>query len=208
MTPLRLAVLLSAGGTTFQNLLDVRAAGQLPVEFAVVVANNARAFGLERARQAGVPTVVVPRRAHADVASFSTAIFAACAAARADVVCLAGFLQLLAIPPAWQRKVLNIHPSLLPAFGGAGFYGEKVHAAALARGVKISGCTVHFADNEYDHGPILLQRAVAVEEDDTPTTLAARVFAAECQAYPEALRLLASDRVQWDGPRVRIAPAR
>ena len=121
-----------------------------------------------------------------------------------DLVCLAGFLQLLVIPPDFSGRVLNIHPSLIPAFCGKGFHGLHIHQAVLEAGVKITGCTVHFADNQYDQGPIVLQQAVAVEDDDTPESLAQRVFAAECQVYPRAIELFAQERLHVEGRRVRI----
>jgi len=119
---------------------------------------------------------------------------------------MGGFLKRLTIPEDFLNRVTNIHPALLPAFGGEGFYGRRVHEAVLEYGVKITGCTVHFADNQYDHGPIILQKAVPVLDDDTPETLAARVFQAECEAYPEALQLIAEGRLRVEGRRVRILP--
>jgi phosphoribosylglycinamide formyltransferase-1 len=201
---LRLAVLLSGSGTTLQNLLDRSADGRLPAEVVAVVANRPDAFGLQRAEAASVPAYVVDRRDHATREDFSRAIFDLCRGHRADLVCLAGFLQLLVIPDDFQARVLNIHPALIPAFCGKGFYGHRVHEAALAYGVKVSGCTVHFADNVYDHGPIVLQRTVDVRDDDTPDTLAARVFEQECEAYPEAIRLFAEGRLRIEGRRVLI----
>jgi formyltetrahydrofolate-dependent phosphoribosylglycinamide formyltransferase len=206
--PFRLAVLLSGSGTTLQNLLDRCARGELPAAVAVVVSSNAAAFGLSRAQGAGVPTHVVERKACASREEFSRRIFDHCRAAGADLVCLAGFLQLLQIPDDFQGRVLNIHPALIPAFCGKGFHGRHVHEAALEAGVKVSGCTVHFADNEYDHGPIVLQRVVEVRDDDDPESLAARVFAQECEAYPEAIRLFAEGRLRVEGRRVRIIEAR
>jgi formyltetrahydrofolate-dependent phosphoribosylglycinamide formyltransferase len=202
--PLRLAVLLSGGGTTLQNLLDHAADGRLPARVVQVVSSNARAFGLTRARNAGVPTAVVERKACPSVEEFSRRVFDPCRAAAADLVCLGGFLQLLRIPPDFQFRVMNIHPALIPAFCGKSYYGLHVHRAALEAGVKISGCTVHFVDDEYDHGPIILQRTVSVLDDDTPETLAARVFARECEAYPEAVRLFAAGRLRVEGRRVRV----
>ena len=191
MTPFRLAVLLSGTGRSLQNLLDRCADGRLPARVVLAISNKPNAFGLERARTAGVPTAVVERNSFADRDAFSTAVFNHCRRVNADLVCMAGFLQLLHIPADYAGRVLNIHPALLPAFGGQGMYGGRVHAAVLAAGVTVSGCTVHFADNEYDHGPIVLQRSVEVRRDDTPDTLADRVFTAECEAYPEAIRLFA-----------------
>ena len=119
---------------------------------------------------------------------------------------MGGFLKRVTIPEDFANRVVNIHPALVPAFCGEGFYGHRVHEAVLEYGAKLSGCTVHFADNQYDHGPVILQRAVPVLDDDTPETLAARVFEAECEAYPEAIRLIAAGRVAVEGRRVRIRP--
>ena len=201
---IRLAVLLSGGGTTLRNLLDRIRAGTLDAEVVCVVGSNPRAYGLTRAREAGIPTAVVERKGCASRAEFSERVFALCRDARAELVCLAGFLQLLTIRDDFRGRVLNIHPALIPVFCGKGMYGLRVHQSALEAGVKVSGCTVHFADNAYDHGPIILQRVVPVLDDDTAETLAARVFAAECQAYPEAIQLFAAGRLRIEGRRVRI----
>jgi phosphoribosylglycinamide formyltransferase-1 len=202
--PLRLAVLLSGGGTTLQNLLDRAADGRLPAQVVQVVSSRAEAFGLERARRAGVPAVVVTRQEAGSLDEFSRLVFAPCRQAAAELVCMAGFLQLVQIPSDFEGRVMNIHPALIPAFCGKGFYGQRVHEAALAYGVKVSGCTVHFADNAYDHGPIILQRTVPVLDDDTPETLAARIHEQENEAYPEAIRLFAEGRLRIEGRRVRI----
>jgi formyltetrahydrofolate-dependent phosphoribosylglycinamide formyltransferase len=202
--PIRLAVLASASGTTLQNLLDCIANGRLRAQVVAVISNNADAFALERARRAGIATAVVHRKEAGSREEFSRLIFDECRKAQADLVCLAGFLQLIEVPQDFQGRVMNIHPALIPAFCGKGFYGHHVHEAVLEQGVKMTGCTVHFADNQYDHGPIILQRAVPVLEDDTPDTLAARVFAAECEAYPEAIRLFAEGRLRIEERRVRV----
>jgi phosphoribosylglycinamide formyltransferase 1 len=201
--PIRIAVLLSGGGTTLQNLLDRIADGRLVAQIVLVVASKQDAFGLMRAENAGICCAVVERKKHLSTESFSQSIFDYCSEARADLVCLAGFLQLIQIPANYLGRVMNIHPSLIPAFCGKGFYGHHVHEAAIACGVKISGCTVHFADNAYDQGPIILQRSVPVLDDDTPDTLAERVFAEECEAYPEAIRLFAENRLRIVGRKVR-----
>jgi formyltetrahydrofolate-dependent phosphoribosylglycinamide formyltransferase len=203
---IRLAVLLSGSGMTLQNLLDHIHAGTLAAEVVRVVSSNQQAYGLTRAQQAGISTSVVERKACASRAEFSDRIFDLCRNARADLVCMAGFLQLLRIPDDFMGRVLNIHPALIPAFCGKGFHGLHVHRSVLEAGVKVSGCTVHFADNEYDHGPIILQHVLPVLGDDTPETLAARVFAAECKAYPEVIRLFAANRLRIEGRRVRILP--
>ena len=196
--PPRLVALVSAGGTTLQNLIDRIADGRLNSEIVSVVSSNPDAYGNERARRAGIPVAIVPRR----TPDFAAAVFDAVRAAKPDLVVLAGWLHLLTIPPDFRFRVLNIHPSLLPAFGGKGMYGHHVHEAVLAYGAKVSGCTVHFADDSYDTGPVVMQRAVPVLDDDTPDALTARVFAAECEAYPEAIRLIAAGNWRIDGRRV------
>jgi len=204
--PLRIAILASGGGTTMQNLLDRIAQGTLRAEIAVALSNNADAFVLHRARNAGIPGHVVNRKDAGSREEFSRQMFAHCREAKADLVCLAGFLQLIEVPDDYLGRVMNIHPSLIPAFCGKGYYGHHVHEAVIAFGAKVSGCTVHFADNQYDHGPIILQQAVPVLDNDTPETLAARVFGAECEAYPEAIQLFADGRLKIEGRRVRIVP--
>jgi formyltetrahydrofolate-dependent phosphoribosylglycinamide formyltransferase len=202
--PIRLAVLLSGSGTTLQNLLDRIADGRLAAQVVAVVSSSGAAFGVERAQRAGIPVTVVERKGLPTREEFSRRIFDACRGAGADLVCMGGFLQLVQIPPDFSGRVMNIHPSLIPAFCGKGFHGLFVHRTALDAGVRVSGCTVHFADNEYDHGPIILQRVVPVEDEDTPESLAARIFTAECAAYPEAIRLFAAGRLQINGKRVKI----
>jgi phosphoribosylglycinamide formyltransferase 1 len=202
-TPLRLAVLLSGSGTTLQNFLDRIADGRLAARIVLVVSSNPGAFGLQRAEQAGIPTAAVERKTCADDREFSERIFTLCRQADAQLVCMAGLLKLLLIPDDFHLRVLNIHPSLIPAFCGHGYYGRRVHEAVLASGVQVTGCTVHFADNEYDHGPIILQRTVPVLADDSPETLARRVFEQECEAYPEAIQLYAEKRLIIEGRRVK-----
>jgi phosphoribosylglycinamide formyltransferase-1 len=203
--PLRLAVLISGSGRTLKNLLVRIAAGRLDAEVRLVISSTAEAGGLQFARDAGVPWEVFSRKDFA-FQDFSQAVFDRCRAAEAEIVVLAGFLARLVIPADFENRVVNIHPALIPAFCGQGLYGHHVHQAALDYGVKLSGCTVHFVDNQYDHGPVILQKAVPVLDGDTPETLAARVFEAETEAYPEALQLIACGRVQVVGRRVRVAP--
>ena len=202
--PLRLAVLLSGGGTTLQNLLDRIADGRLRARIVRVVSSNVAALGLMRAEAAGVPTTVVERKKCTSRTEFSRRIFDACRGDGAELVCMGGFLQLVEIPPDFAGRVMNIHPALIPAFCGKGFLGLLVHEAALEAGVKVSGCTVHFADNEYDHGPIILQRPVPVFNDDTVDSLMARIYEQECEAYPDAIRLFAEGRLRIEGRRVRV----
>ena len=192
--------------TTLQNLIDRIADGSLDAKIAVVIGSRPELVGLQRASEAKLMNFVVDRRdCGDDVAVFSRKIFSLCDDAGVDLVCLAGWLCLLEIPPKYVGRVMNIHPALLPCFGGKGMYGAKVHRAVLDHGCKVSGCTVHFVDGQYDNGPIILQRTCAVMEDDTPQALAARVFEEEKVAYPEAIRLFAQGRLHIDGRRVRIS---
>lgn len=200
---LKLAVLVSGSGTTLQNLLDEIAAGRLCAEVRIVIGSRPGLKGLERAVSAGIRSVVVDRRESPDTPAFSQRVFSLCDDAGADLVCLAGWLCLLEVPQRYLGRAMNIHPALLPSFGGKGMYGEKVHRAVLDHGCKVSGCTVHFVDNNYDTGPIILQRTCVVLDDDTPETLAHRVFAEEKAAYPEAIRLFQAARLRIDGRRVR-----
>lgn len=200
----RLAVLVSAGGTTLQNLIDRIGTGQLAAEIGVVISSHRDVYSLERARRHGLPAHIVTRKEAGSSGEFSRRIFEICRVDGTDLVVMAGFLQLLPIPRDFTHRVMNIHPSLIPAFCGKGFYGHHVHAAVLAAGVKVTGCTVHFADNEYDHGPIILQTPVAVLDDDTVETLNHRVYAAECETYPQAIRLFGEGRLVVEGRRVRI----
>jgi phosphoribosylglycinamide formyltransferase-1 len=204
MRRLRLAILISGSGRTLKNFIDLAAAGDLPVDILLVISSSPRAGGLEYAQEARIETRVVRREAGGSLDAYSAVVFDPCRQAGVDYVCMAGFLQYVLIPPDFENRVLNIHPALLPAFGGNGMYGHRVHEAVLAHGVKISGCTVHFADNEYDHGPIIYQEAVPVLDDDTAETLAARVFEAEKRAYPHVLCRLATGKPSISGRRVRL----
>jgi phosphoribosylglycinamide formyltransferase 1 len=190
-SPLKLGVLISGGGTTLVNFLRQRDEGRLSVEIPIVLADR-DCHGVARAMQAGLSCEVIPRRSFQDTAAFSAAMFERLRKAKVDLVTLAGFLARVDIPDDFALRVMNIHPALIPAFCGKGMYGHKVHEAVLARGCKVSGCTVHYADSQYDHGPIILQRCVPVLDGDTPDSLAARVFEAECEAYPEAIRQFAA----------------
>ena len=202
--PIRLGVLISGGGTTLMNFIEQIAAGRLPAEVSLVIASRADCGGVARACKAGLNCEVVSRKAFAGVPEFSASIFGLCRTARVDLVLMAGFLALIEVPLDFELRVMNIHPALIPAFCGQGFYGHKVHDAVLESGVKVSGCTVHFADNHYDHGPIILQSCVDVYDDDTSDTLAARVFTAERRAYLEAIGLFAQGRLEVCGRRVRV----
>lgn len=202
--PLNLAVLLSGGGTTLQNILDHIDRGALDARIQCVISSRKDAYGLERARLRNIPAIAVPRKDYADLAQFNTAIWDAIRQYPVDLVVMAGFMSLLDIPADFAHRIVNTHPALIPAFCGKGLYGHHVHEAVLAYGAKISGATIHFADNEYDHGPIILQGSVPVLDDDTPDTLAERVMAKERELYPQAIQLIAEGRVCFDGRRVRI----
>ncbi len=202
--PLHLGILLSGGGRTLQNLLDQIDRGTLAAEIAVVIASRSNTGGEAKARVRGIPVHVVRPKDFPTPEAFSAAVAAHLDAAGVDLVCLAGFMVLWPVPERYLGRTMNIHPALIPAFCGQGMYGHHVHEAVLASGVKVSGCTVHFVDNEYDHGPIIVQRQVPVLSEDTPDTLAARVFEAECAAYPEAIRLFAARRLKIVSGRVQI----
>jgi phosphoribosylglycinamide formyltransferase 1 len=203
---LKLAVLLSGSGTTLQNMVDRIAAGTLEASVELVIASRPGLKGIERAQKAGLRNVVVERKAYADVAAFSHEVFRRIDAAQPDLVCLAGWLCFLDIPRRYIGRVMNIHPALLPGFGGRGMFGHHVHEAVLAHGCKVSGCTVHFVDNSYDTGPIIVQRTCPVVEGDTPDALAVRVFEQEKIAYPAAITLFAQDRLKIVGRRVEVLP--
>ncbi len=201
---LKLAVLLSGAGTTLQNLIDRSRSGD-PYEVVVVIGSKPDAYGLERATTAGIPAICVPKREHKDADAYSAALWTEIRKSPIDVVVLAGFLHRVRVPEDFRNRIVNVHPALLPSFGGKGMYGIHVHEAVLAYGAKATGCTVHFVDEQYDTGPIILQKSVPVQDGDTPETLQARVQAAERDALPEALRLIAEGRVRVEGRRVHIA---
>ena len=177
----KMAVLLSGSGRTLDNFHERIEAGSLRAGIAVVISNVASALGLEKARRYGYP---------AFHARNDEAINRILAEYEVDLIALAGYLKLYAPPAHLRRAVLNIHPALIPSFCGAGYYGHHVHEAVKAKGCTVSGCTVHFANENYDEGPIVLQRCVPLDDADTPDDIAARVFAAECEAFPEAINLV------------------
>ena len=182
-------------------------AGTLSAAIPLVIASRPNCGGIARAKELGLRCEVIERKGFANVNEFSEAIFGLCREAAVDLVVCGGFLSLLTVPADYSGRVMNIHPSLIPAFSGKGFHGHHVHEAVLARGAKVSGCTVHFVDDEYDHGPIIAQRVVPVADSDTADLLAARVFAAECEALPAAIRLFASGRLEIEDGRVRSVRA-
>jgi phosphoribosylglycinamide formyltransferase-1 len=204
---LKLAVLVSGGGTTLQNLIDEIGARRLNAQISLVIASRPQIPALGRAADAKLMNFIVQPRDFPTVADFSKKVFDLCDDAGVDLVCLAGWLSLLEIPAKYDNRVMNIHPALLPSpFGGKGMFGARVHEAVLAHGCKISGCTVHFVDNDYDAGPIIIQHCCPVEENDTAQTLASRVASLERDAYPAAIRLFAAGRLSVRGRRVAVAP--
>lgn len=206
--PLRLGCLISGGGRTLLNLCDRIDDGMLNAEAALVIASRAEAAGVERARQRGLPVRIAACGDFASEPAMHDAITRWLLEAQVELACLCGYLRWMRVDPPLTGKVVNIHPALLPAFGGQGMHGERVHAAVLASGAKESGCSVHFVDEQYDHGPIILQRRCPVLPGDTVDSLAARVFEQECQAYPEAIALFAEGRVKVEhGQVVRLPSA-
>lgn len=207
---LRVVALISGGGTTVMNILDRIEEGALAAELPLVVSSREDAKGLERCALRGVDTAVVPSRAYrrrgrTDWAVMSAAVDTVVLGAEPDLVILAGYLCFYVVPPALAGRVMNIHPALIPAFCGPGMWGHHVHDAVVKAGVKVSGCTVHFVNNEYDAGPIILQRTCPVYDTDSADDVQARVFEEECRAYPEAIRLYGEGRLSIDGGLVRVA---
>src|SRR4051812_4417480 len=201
--PIRLAVCVSGEGTTLQNLIDRIRARRLKAQIVQVVASKPRIGAIARAEAAGIPLALASRTAQSS-AEFSASVFDPIRQSKADLVILGGFLAMVKIPADYRGRIINVHPALIPSFCGKGYYGAKVHQAVIEYGVKVSGCTVHFVDETYDTGPIILQRTVPVQDDDTVDSLAARVFKEECRALPEAIELYAAGRLKLEGPRVRI----
>lgn len=196
---LRLAVLASGGGRGLQNLIDRADDGLLPAELVAVGVSKKKAYARQRAAEAGIPCSLRSKKRGETVEDFSAAVFAELAPHKPDLICLSGYLSLLRIPERWRDRVLNIHPSLIPKYCGAGFYGSKVHAAVAAAGERVSGCTVHVCDNIYDHGPILLQVRVPIDPEAGAEAIAARVFAAELLAYPRVITGIAEGRLRLEG---------
>ncbi|MEE3181621.1 MAG: phosphoribosylglycinamide formyltransferase [Planctomycetota bacterium] len=198
----RLGVLFSGGGRTVENLAQNIVEGSLQAEIAVAISSHAGAGGVERAAKYGVRTEVLDYREHGS--ELSARINEVLEEEKVDWVLLAGFIRYYEVPGSYRNKVLNIHPSLLPDFGGKGFYGMKVHQAVIEAGAELSGCTVHLVNDEYDEGPIIVQRAIALEPGETPESLASRVFEQECLAYPEAVMICLSGQLQIEGNRILL----
>jgi formyltetrahydrofolate-dependent phosphoribosylglycinamide formyltransferase len=201
---LNLAILISGSGTTLQNLIDRINDKTLNANIQIVISSAPDTHGIKRAEQNSIPVAIVERKGFDNSDNFSNTIINEIEKYSVDLIILAGFLHLFKIPDKYTGKVMNIHPGLIPSFCGKGYYGHHVHEAVIESGVKVSGCTVHFVDNEYDCGPIIIQRVVQVHEDDSPETLAQRVFKEECIAYPEAINLFAEGRLKIEERKVRI----
>ena len=201
---MNLAVLASGSGTTLQNLIDRISSKSLDARIDIVITSRPNILALDRAAKAAIPAHIIDRKSFSSAADFSHPIFKLIDEHKIDLICLAGWLCMLNIPPRYHGRIINIHPALLPSFGGSGMYGLHVHQAVLAHGCKVSGCTVHFVDEKYDNGPIILQRVCPVLENDTPESLAHRVFEEEKIAYPQAIRLFGQGRLKMSGRRVQI----
>ena len=204
--PIRLGILISGGGTTLINILKYINEGRLNAKVAVVISSRSTVSGVEKAKNAGLDVKIIRKKDHVDIDEFSKHIEEELAIAKVDLVIQGGWLCLWNIPARYENRVMNIHPALLPSFGGQGMWGHHVHEAVLKAGCKVSGCTVHFCTNEYDKGPIIVQRTCEVKNDDTPDTLAARVFEQECIAYPEAIRLFAEGKILIENNTTKIKP--
>lgn len=203
-SPLKIVVLISGGGTTLKNLIDRIAAGSLNASIERVISNNPNAGGLQFATQASIDAKVISHKDFSGRASFSDAIFESIRETNAQLVVMGGFLRQLSIPDDFENRIINIHPSLIPAFCGKGFYGSKVHQAVQDYGCKLTGCTVHYVDDHYDHGPIIAQKSVAVVPEDDSKSIAARVFAAECELLPKVINQIAAGNVSITGRIVKV----
>jgi phosphoribosylglycinamide formyltransferase-1 len=207
---IRIGVLASGSGTNLQAIMDGCSRGEIRGRVVVVISNNPKARALDRARLAGIPAVAMHHRAFPDRDTFDAKLVEILHSYEVDLVCLAGFMRVLG--PSFIRqfpdRIMNIHPALLPAFGGLGMFGDRVHQTVVDSGVRFSGCTIHFANEAPDGGPIILQAVVPVLDSDTAQSLAERVLVEEHRLYPEAVKLFAEGRLQVQGRRVRILPAR
>ena len=212
MTGLRIGILVSGHGrgTNLQAIVDACASGEIPGEVTVIIGTRADAPALERARAAEIKTVVIsPKKYEGDDAGYAAALLRVLDSGGVGLICLAGYMRILpiAIVDAFRDRIMNVHPALLPLFGGQGMYGENVHRAVIESGMKVSGATVHFVDESYDSGSIIHQIAVPVFDSDTPESLSARVLPAEHRAYAQAVRWFAEGRLTIEGRRVRVRPA-
>ena len=199
-------MLCSGGGTNLQAVIDAVEAGTIDGEIVLVLSNASKAYALERARKHNIPAVFVSKKQAGSDEAFNDEILKKLQEVGAELVVLAGYLPIVGkqIVKAYEHRIINIHPALIPSFCGPGMYGHHVHEAVLAYGAKISGATTHFVDEEVDHGGVIMQRSVPVMEDDTPDTLAARVLTVEHQILPESVRLFCAGKLGVDGRRVHV----
>ncbi len=202
--PIRLGVLISGGGRTLINILEYIKKGKLNAEIPLVISSRSTVAGVERAKAAGLNVKIIRKKDYPDIDEFSKEILNQLHSFNIELVIQGGWLCLWKIPSQYDNRVINIHPALLPSFGGKGMYGHHVHEAVLKAGCKVSGCTVHFCTNVYDKGPIIVQRCCPVEDEDDADTLAARVFEQECIAYPQAIKLFAENKLLIVNKRVKI----
>ncbi len=201
----RIVMLLSGGGTTLENLLEKIDRDELSAQIVAVISSREDAYGLERARKRNIAAVTVSPKAFPEREAFFTAMWEEIRKHKPDLVVMGGFMTLLNVPDDFHGRIMNVHPSLVPAFCGKGMYGHRVHEAVIGYGVRLSGVTVHFVDNEYDHGPIILQEAVPIFDSDSPESLAQRIQAKEREVYPRAIQMFATGRLKLDGRHVRIS---
>jgi len=210
MKPIHIAVMVSGQGrgSNMQAIIDACASGKINGEVALVLGVKDDAPAIERARSQDIPTLAISPKAYETTEAYDAAVFDALAAANIDLICLAGYMRVLGqnIVDHWRDRIMNVHPALVPSFCGKGMYGHHVHEAVIARGVKFTGVTVHLVDEEYDAGPIILQRVVPVDEDDTADTIAARVLIEEHRTYTDAIALFAQGRLRAVGRKVKILP--
>lgn len=204
--PMKLGILISGGGTTFLNLHHTIHAGKLNASIACVISSTRKAAGVEKARELGYPTFILSRKKFSEDQAYSKAISACLFEHEVELVVLAGFLKKYIPQSPYENRCINIHPSLIPAFCGHGFYGMRVHQAVWERSCKISGCTVHLVNANYDEGPIIVQKAVTISDRDSPETIQKKVFELECQALPEAIGYFVQDRITFENGRSIIHP--
>ncbi len=206
MSGLKIAVFISGGGTNLQALMDYITENQLPMAISLIISNKSNAYGLVRGKQQGIKTAVFDKEAYPDRSAARLKVLQLLEEEGIGLIVLAGYLEMIPeeLVRRYRNRIINIHPSLIPAFSGKGFYGERVHAAAYSRGVKLTGATVHFVNEETDGGPIILQEAVAVDIEDTPKTIQEKVLKLEHRLLPMAVRLFAEGRLKVTDNRVEI----
>ena len=206
MSKLKIAVLVSGSGSNLQALINAAACGSINGQIEIVISDRLGAYALQRAQKHGIATTCIDKKSYANKIDFDLQLMKSLNEVQPDLIILAGYLSILSseLIEKYRGKIINVHPSLLPAFGGKGFYGEKVHKAVIESGAKVSGATVHFVDENTDTGPIILQKAVVVLYGDTPETLAKRVLAVEHYLIVKAAQLFCNNKLKQDGLNVRL----